>query len=110
MVVTVVGDQQELTLIGTGANGETLSYKYARPLGGGVLKAAGPVAPGFADRTNVVTVIDSSDFYVTVMVDGKQVALQHYVISKDGKMRLTIKGKNPQGTPVDELLVYDKSR
>jgi hypothetical protein len=43
------------------------------------------------------------------MVEGKQIATMHKVVSKDGKtLRITIKGIDPQGKPFEELRVYDR--
>jgi len=104
LVVAVAGGQKELTVTGTAANGSPISAKYTFPLEGGAVK---PVLAGY--DAAIVTVVSPSDFYATTLKDGKQRLFLQVVISKDGKTkRETIRGKDAQGKPVDELEVFDK--
>ena len=109
LVITAVDDQIELAVARTDANGSSISYKSTRPQEGGATKWVGP-APAFAAGTTaVVTVVNPSGYYLTILKDGKQQEVVHLVVEKDGKtMRVTVKGKNDQGKPLNELLVFDK--
>jgi VCBS repeat-containing protein len=57
----------------------------------------------------VSTVIDAYNQFTTTLKDGKQVEMNHTVISKDGKtMTATIKGMGPNGKPIEGLLILEK--
>jgi len=63
----------------------------------------------FNPDSQVVTVIGPVAFYETVVQNGKQIRVEHIVVSKDGKtLRATIKGTNAQGKPFEQLEVFDK--
>jgi len=54
-------------------------------------------------------VIGPVAFYEAVLQNGKQIRVEHIVVSKDGKtLRATIKGTNAQGKPFEQLEVFDK--
>jgi hypothetical protein len=109
LVVKVVGDQKELTFTGTEANGSSFSGKYMIPLAGGIGKSVTPTPAGDANRTSVTTVVNPNNFYLTSLKDGKQVELQHVVISQDGKTKhQTIKGVDSQGKLLNAVQVWDK--
>jgi hypothetical protein len=107
VVGKAVGDQIEVTITGTAADGSPLPIKFTHPAEGGVLKAdSSPLPPGV---TVVVTVVEPGNFYWTFLKDGKQMRLNHFVVSKDGETtRETIKGVSCDGKTLDELLLWDK--
>jgi hypothetical protein len=110
LVYKAVGDEIEVAVAGTEANGSPISYKYTRPQAGGATKWVGP-PPAFATASNtaIVTVISPSESYLTILKDGKQVEAVHEVISKDAKsMQLLVKGKDSQGKPFETIEVFDK--
>lgn len=99
-------DQFELTVTGTRTDGSAISSKSTHPQKGGLVK--NQPAPS-AGQMSVVTVISPSDFYLTLLQDGKQVQVTHILVSKDGKtMRNTIKGTDAKGKPFEGLVVWDK--
>jgi len=109
LVVRVVSGQHEITFTGTEPAGKSFSVTYTYPEEGGTVKSASPAPAGGADTTAFITVVNPSNFYSTTLKDGKQMSLQHIVISEDGKTKhRTITGKNSQGKPLNEVQVWEK--
>ena len=105
-VIREVGDQWELTTTTTRTDGSSTSVTYTRPKQGGVVKAQPPLSGG---QSYIDTVLEPGNWYLTVMQEGKQVSLNHGVISKDGKtMTMTTKGTDAQGKPSESLGVFDR--
>lgn len=99
--------QLEFILTGTRRDGSPISEKSLEPKQGGVVKGIEP-AP-MQGRSLIHTVIGPGDFYSTIMQDGKQIAVWHWVVSKDLKtMHVTIKGTDAQGKPYEREALYDR--
>jgi hypothetical protein len=105
IVTREIGDQFEVTFTGTRTDGSPISAKSTYPQQGGIVKSS--AAP--QERQTVITVISPGDWYLTALQNGKQAAVGHYVISKDGKtMTDTGKGVDDKGKPVEYLTVWEK--
>ena len=103
----VVGDHFEFTQTGTQKNGTPIASKYTFYLNGGVFKVLQPASP--EGETSIETVIQPGNRYLTTLKDGKQIEVEHLVISKDGKtMSITDKGTDAKGKPYKSVSVYDK--
>jgi hypothetical protein len=101
-----VGDQLTFEAKGSLINGTSLSNKGSRPLVGGIIKRQPPDAEGMI---YYVTVIGPGDAYVTTLKNGKQIAVEHYVVSKDGKSHtVAVKGTDEKGKPVEALYYLDR--
>jgi uncharacterized protein (TIGR02246 family) len=102
LVVRELGDTIEFSFKGTLMDGSAQSSKYTRAKGGGEVTRQPPPSEGtsFLD-----TVIGPGEWYVTVLENGKQVGVYHWVVSKDGKsISETSEGTNSDG----RIAVYDK--
>jgi hypothetical protein len=102
--IQMVGDQDQVTVNGTAADGSTISMKYQVPEKGG----AGKFLAGPYDAVSG-KLIDDSTRELSYMKGGKEMLHLHSVVSKDGKtMRITVKGTNAQGEPVSGMAVWEK--
>jgi hypothetical protein len=82
------------------------SDKWTWSRQGGVVTRKPPVGQGIV---YVETLITPGHWIATILIDGKQAAIYHKVIDKDGKtMRQTFKGVDPDGKPFEQIQVYDK--
>jgi hypothetical protein len=100
-------DQLEFALTGTRRDGLPISEKSLEPQQGGVVKGIEP-APA-QGRILIHTVIGPGDFYSTILQEGKQIAVWHWVVSKDVKtMLVTIKGTDAQGKPYEREALLEK--
>jgi hypothetical protein len=100
-VIRTRGDQVVFDQTGTQTDGSPLSMNGTSPKQGGLSKLQQGALP--AGITIVQTVIDAYNGYVTLLMDGKQVQVNHTAISKDGKtMTVTRKGI------IEDLLILDK--
>lgn len=104
VTIQMIGDQDQVTLNGTAADGSSISMKYETPDKGGVGKfLAGPF-DGASGK-----VINDNTREITWMKGGKEMVHIHTGVSKDGKtQRTTVKGTNAQGNPVSGVEVWDK--
>ena len=75
----------EVSCIGVRADGSAISSKAVFPRQGGFVKDQ--LGIGSEDIVSIVTVIDSYNFYLTILAHGKQVMFYHSTISKDGKRK-----------------------
>jgi hypothetical protein len=98
-----VGDEDQITVNGTAPDGSSFSLKYEVPGKGG----AGKILAGPFDAVSG-KVIDDSTRELSFMKGGKE--MTHIrIVSKDAKTaRETVKGTDPQGKPVSEVLVWEK--
>jgi hypothetical protein len=98
-----VGDEDRITVNGTAQSGSSFSLKYEVPSKGG----AGKILAGPFDAVSG-KVIDDSTRELSFMKGGKE--MTHIrIVSKDGNTaRETVKGTDPQGKPVSEVLVWEK--
>ena len=102
--VAQVGDQYQVTITGTAANGTPISANYTVPAKGGV----GKVQSGFYDAVSAKR-INENTLELTEMKSGQEMLHVHLAISKDGKTeRATVKGTDPQGKPVAGVAVLEK--
>jgi hypothetical protein len=59
--------------------------------------------------SGVETRIAAGEWFVTDMVEGKQMATMRKVVSKDGTtLRITVNGVDPQGNAFEDVKVYDR--
>ena len=107
MVFRLIGDQFELTDKSTLKDGTSSSAKETFPVNGGVFKVL-QTAPA-AGESNIETMLEPGNRFLTSLKDGKQISVRHLVISKDGRrMSITLKSTDAKGTPFESVLVYDK--
>lgn len=106
-VFRVVGDQFELTITGTQKDGAAIAEKITSPINGGVFKVLQP-APTEGE-SYVETMFEPGNRFLTTLKNGKQIEVQHLVLSKDGKtMSITAKGTDAKGKPFESVAVFDK--
>ena len=111
LVVQAVSNQIEVAVTATMTDGSPIVAKYTYPKEGGIGQWVGPVPVFAADHTTVITVVNPTEVYYTILKDGKQHELRHNVISKDGKtIRVTVKSKDSHGKLVESLAVWEKQR
>lgn len=107
MVFRVVGDLFELTITGTQKDGAAIAEKCTSPINGGVFKVLQP-APTEGE-SYVETKLEPGNRFLTTLKNGKQIEVQHLVLSKDGKtMTITAKGTDAKGKPFESVAVSDK--
>lgn len=102
--IQMVGDQDQVTVTGTAADGSPISMKYETPDKGGAGKfLAGPF-DGASGK-----VINDSTREITWVKGGKEMVHLHATVSKDARTtRITVKGTNAQGNPVSGVEVFEK--
>ena len=106
LTVQLAGDQRQVTINGTGANGSPISFKYEVPEKGGAGKvlAGGPYDAVSGKR------IDDNTREVSYVKGGKEMLHVRTVVSKDGKtLTITGKGTDPQGKPVSGVSVWENN-
>jgi len=105
MAISSQGDQLQVTIVGTDADGTPIAISYIVPVSGG----AGQMQQGGSyDGVSTKRVNDKTRD-TTFTKDGNQLVAQHMVVSSDGKtMTVTVKGVGPDGKPVEGVLVFDK--
>jgi hypothetical protein len=107
MVFRVIGDQFELTRTGTQKDGAAIAGKDMFPVNGGALTVLQP-APAEGE-SYVETMIEPGNRFLTTLKNGRQIQVQHLVISRDGKtMSITDKGADAKGKPYESVSVYGK--
>jgi hypothetical protein len=107
LVFRMVGDQFEFTETGTQKDGKAIAGKYTFYPNGGVFKTLQP-APAEGE-SNVETMFEPGNRFLTTLKNGRQIEVQHMVIGKDGKtMSITAKGTDAKGKPWESVAVYDK--
>jgi hypothetical protein len=104
VTIQMVGDQDQVTLNGTAADGSPILTKYEMPDKGGV----GKFLNGPFDTASA-KVINDSTREITYMKDGKEMMHLHVAVSRDGKTQTsTVKGTTPQGNPISGVTVWNK--
>jgi hypothetical protein len=103
----VGGNKIELTYTQTLADGSSSLYRFQWPLQGGAVKVLqGTVPPGVSW---VETFGGSGDWYVIRMQNGKQTAMMHKTISKNGKtMTQRSRITDDQGRQREEVSMFDR--
>ena len=102
------GAEIEVTFNGTREDGSPISIKYI------VSKEAGPIkylegGPAEGTTVNTKKISDHTMDFTTAR-EGKQVLAQHAVVSADGKaLRVTVKGINADGQPVEGWVAFDSN-
>ncbi len=105
VTIQMAGDQRQVTVTGTNADGSAISLKYEMPDKGGIGKilAGGPYDAVSGKR------IDDKTREVSYMKGGKEMLHVRTVVSKDGKtLTITGKGTDAQGKPVSAVGVFEK--
>jgi hypothetical protein len=103
--IQTVGDQDQVTVSGTVADGSPISAKYEVPEKGG----AGKVLAGGAFDAVSGKRIDANTYETSLMKGGKEMLHIHSAVSKDGKtMTNTTKGTDDQGKPISRVAVWEK--
>jgi hypothetical protein len=100
-------DETEVTVKGTAVDGSPIAAHYTvPPKRKGALKSA----EDSAGSTVTSRRIDDRTIDSATTRDGKQIQTSHSVVSRDGKtLRMTIRGFDSQGKPVEEgYQVYEK--
>jgi hypothetical protein len=99
-------EESEWTATGVQTNGSPFSAKYTMPLPGGIRKYQQAQGEGI---TFVDTMIGSNDGYTTVLQNGKQIGVTHWILSKDGKsFRGTWTGTDAKGQSYEGLSLWEK--
>lgn len=107
-IIREVGDQWEIAFTGKRVDGSSISLKATRPRQGGVVKFLTGGSEGDNEQS-FDTVVEPGDWYHTSLQNGKQVAVIHGIVSKDGKtMRQITKGIDEKGKPYEDIEVYDR--
>jgi len=107
MVIEETADTATVTIKGTRENGSAASTKYTTPLKGGPVNYTEGAPP--AGVSVATTRIDERTVDFITTRDGKTVSTNHVTVSGNGEtMRLDVKGVDPQGKPVQSLIVFDK--
>jgi hypothetical protein len=106
VTIQMAGDQRQVTVTGTEADGSAISLKYEMPDKGGIGKilAGGPYDAVSGTR------IDDNTREVSYVKGGKEMLHVRTVVSKDGKtLTITGKGTDPQGKPVSGVSVWENN-
>jgi hypothetical protein len=107
VIIREVGTNHESSSNGTRLDGSSIADKWTVPLQGGIIKyqQGGPAAGSYI----VMTRIEAGEVYWTLLQNGKQVEVHHYIVSKDGKtFSATIRGTDAEGKLYEGLLVWDR--
>jgi protocatechuate 3,4-dioxygenase beta subunit len=105
MAISAQGDQLQVTIAGTDADGTPIAITYMIPVSGG----AWQVQKGGSYNGVSTKRVNDRTRDTTFTKDGNQLVAQHMVVATDGKtMTVTVKGVDPDGKPVEGVLVFDK--
>ena len=105
VTISESGDNQDVTVTITAADGASISYHFMTPAKGGT----GSVVQGAGFDAVTAKRINENSRQTHFTQGGKEVRTVQTAVSKDGKtMRATVKGADAQGKPVDGTVVYDK--
>jgi hypothetical protein len=104
IVIAKQGDNYQVTITGTDANGAPISVKYTAPASGGPAK----ILEGPYDAISTKR-IDDTTRETTYMKGGKEIRSSRGVAAKDGKsLRVTFKGIDGDGKPAMGALTFDR--
>jgi hypothetical protein len=99
-------NEGEFIQTGIRTDGTLISVKYMVPRQGGAVKTQIPLPEG---TSIVVKKVDSRNVITTYIQDGKEVAVIHGVVSKDGKtLTQTTKVTDDQGKIIEQIEVFDR--
>ena len=101
------GNMIETTYTSFRKDGSTLVIERIFPKEGGIVKYVdSEIQEGIL---NIVIPVGSGDWFISTIVNGRNVLLRHMMVSKDGKtLTETFKGTNMEGKPVDARAVSDR--
>ena len=101
------GNMIETTYTSFRKDGSTLVIKKIFPKEGGIVKYGdSEIQEG---TLNIIIPVESGDWFITTIVNGRNVFLRHMMVSKDGKTLIeTFKGTNMEGKPIDAMAVSDR--
>ena len=101
------GNMIETTYTSFRKDGSTLVIKRIFPKEGGIVKYVDSETQ--ESILNIVIPVGSGDWFISTIVNGRNVLLRHMMVSKDGKTMIeTFKGTNMEGKPVDAMAVSDR--
>jgi len=110
VVITVEGDTATVTVNGTGGfmgAGKPVSVKYTVPTAGGPLTYIEGAPP--AGISDVMKYIDERTDDITSTMNGKQIFMEHVVVSADRKtMIVRESGVDEKGQPYKAVAAYDR--
>ncbi|MGD1098520.1 MAG: hypothetical protein ABSB35_41890 [Bryobacteraceae bacterium] len=107
MVIQDTSDTASVTISGTREDASAVLTKYTTPRKGGPVMYSEGAPP--AGVSVVTKRIDDRTVDLITTRDGKVVSTNHAVISADNKiMRLSVKGVDAQGKPVQSLAVFER--
>src|SRR4051794_13317933 len=97
----------ELVLSRTQKDGAPTTTTFTWPTRGGLVHDPAAALPKGATITEVL--LSPGDWFAIFMVDGKQQATIHKVISPDGKTMIqTIEAMDPQGRPSEQVQIFHR--
>jgi hypothetical protein len=101
------GNMIETTYTSFRKEGSTLVIKRIFPKEGGIVKYVdSEIQEGIL---NIVIPVGSGDWFISTIVNGRNVLMRHMMVSKDGKtLTETIKDINREGKPVERIMVSDR--
>ena len=101
------GNMIETTYTSFRKDGSTLVIKKIFPKEGGIVKYGdSEIQEG---TLNIIIPVESGDWFITTIVNGRNVFLRHMMVSKDGKTLIeTFKGTDMEGKQVDARAVSDR--
>lgn len=105
LTIHIVGDQRQVSVIGTATNGSPILFKYEVPDKGGAGKvlAGGPYDGVTGKR------IDDNTRELSYIKSGREVVRLRAAVSNDGKtMRFEVEGTDAQNKPVSGVAVFEK--
>ncbi len=103
----IEGDMIELTDKNILKDGTTQESKWIWPKEGGVAKCISREMPEIMEYVEIL--VEPGHWYVSIMVNGRKVAMYHKKVSKDGKtLTQTLVGTNAEGESGDEMRVYER--
>jgi hypothetical protein len=106
LVILEQGDNYQVTVSGTYADGSSVSVKYRVPTRGGT----GQVQEGDNGMFDAVASkrISSRERETTYMKDGNYAGTRRSVVSRRTRMTNTFKSTNGEGIPVTSVQVFEK--
>jgi hypothetical protein len=102
------GNGWKVTIEGISATGKTINYSYTTNYDGQDSPLSGMGFPSGAD-TIAIRRVDADTTTQTDKKDGRVITQGTRVVSKDGKVEtIHARGKDPDGKPINNLVVYEK--
>ena len=102
------GNGWKVTIEGISGTGKTINYSYTTNYDGQDSPLSGMGFPSGAD-TIAIKRVNADTTTQTDKKDGKVITQGTRVVSKDGKLEtIHARGKDPDGKPINNLVVYEK--